>query len=79
MPRSAVCEKHVGAAANRQPAQIRGTKGSRIRPLGEGAIADFLDGLVSDGLGTDEIGEAFAKESGAMFDPNLVDLLLTQL
>jgi putative nucleotidyltransferase with HDIG domain len=43
------------------------------------AIADYLDGLVSDGMGTDEIREAFAKESGAMFDPNLVDLLLTQL
>ena len=43
------------------------------------AIADFLDGLVSDGMGTDEIREAFAKESAAMFDPNLVDLLLTLL
>ena len=43
------------------------------------AIADFLDGLVSDDMGTDEIREAFGKESGAMFDPNLVDLLLTQL
>ncbi len=43
------------------------------------AIADFLDGLVSDGMGTDEIRESFAKESGAMFDPNLVDLLLDQL
>lgn len=33
------------------------------------AIADFLDGLVSDGMGPDEIREAFAEESGAMFDP----------
>jgi hypothetical protein len=30
-------------------------------------------------MGTDEIREAFAKESGAMFDPNLVALLLDQL
>jgi len=43
------------------------------------AVADFLDGLVSDGMGTDEIREAFAKEAGAMFDPNLVDLVLDQL
>ena len=43
------------------------------------AIADYLDGLVSDGMGAEEIREAFATESGAMFDPNLVDLLLDQL
>lgn len=43
------------------------------------AIADYLDGLVSDGTDVEEIREAFIKESGAMFDPNLVDLLLQEL
>ncbi len=43
------------------------------------AIADFHDGLVSDGMSVEEIRQAFAKESGAMFDPHLVDLLLAAL
>lgn len=43
------------------------------------AIADHLDSLTSEGKTTDEIRTAFSAESGSMFDPNLVTLLLTEL
>ncbi len=43
------------------------------------AVADHLDVLVSEGKDTDEIKAAFASEASAMFDPNLVDLLIEEL